>query len=103
MIGRPLSPLRKTTFSVPAPGAVSFFVSHLTRNPPVSLVKFWLWRLPWPDHDPTSRQTTTSRGGGGALCWRQPPSASAARMIPARVVTPRNLIYRVLAEVMAQG
>ena len=36
MISRPLSPLRNITFNRPSPATVSFFVSHVTRKPPLS-------------------------------------------------------------------
>src|SRR6266700_1440369 len=78
MISRPLSPLRKTTLSVPVPGTVSFFVAQVTRKPPVSLVKVSVCVLPRPDHEPTCFQATRSLDGGGAALPRQPPVIAKA-------------------------
>src|SRR5262245_28406333 len=94
MIGRPLSPLLKITFSRPAPGLVSFLVSQRTRKPPVSLVKVSVWTLPRPDHDPTSFQITTSFVGGGGVRLRQ--AAALAPAVSAATIARTSFISVVL-------
>ena len=82
MISRPLSPLRKITLSVPAPGALSLVVVHRTRKPAVSLVKDSVCLSPRPDHDPTWCHTTTSSVRGGADRGTRPHRGHKAAQRP---------------------
>src|SRR5258707_9706946 len=80
MIGRPLSPLRKITFRRPSPDTVSFVVAHVTRKPPVSLVKVSVCLSPRPDQEPTCFHATRARGGLGSGFSRHPPMRTAAKI-----------------------
>src|SRR5713226_2267920 len=57
-MGRPLTALRTITLNFPAPGAASFFVSHLMRNCPLSMLNDSVCVLSRPDHDSMGRHPT---------------------------------------------
>src|SRR5262245_4652269 len=56
--GRPLTSLWSTTRKVPLPAGVSWLVSHRRRSEPVLLMNGSVCIEPWPDHEPSVRQTT---------------------------------------------
>src|SRR5438105_4736282 len=79
---RPLIALLIDSLNLPAPGFVSFFVSHCTRRPP-SLLNDSVCTFPWPDQEPSVCHVTTScfSGGGG---WLVQDTSRAARNIGMR-------------------
>src|SRR5262245_24815264 len=56
--GRPLTSLWSVTRKVPPPAGVSWLVAHRRRSDPVSLMNGSVCVEPWPDHEPSVRQTT---------------------------------------------
>jgi hypothetical protein len=55
------------TRNFPEPGGVSCFVSHFTRNWPVSLMNESLWESPRPDHEPSRTHPTIGFAWGWAI------------------------------------
>src|SRR5688572_12806816 len=75
---RPLTPLRKVSLKVPAPGVDSLDVSHVMRSRPVSEFTSPTVAVPRPCHEPTALVTATI--GWVSDGWRvQLPATKATK------------------------
>src|SRR5579871_2845544 len=81
-MGRLLMPLCTTIRKAPAPGVISWLVSHLMRNAPLSMSNESVCMSPCPDHDSMNRHPIVS-GLASGFVFRPHPAPSSARITKA--------------------